>query len=73
MRGRGPCALGEAPGLDYQHWLVACGGSRGRDEFAGVRDRLDVEQNGSRRRLAAEVVEHVAEVDIGGIAERHEV
>jgi hypothetical protein len=66
-------AVAGAPGLDHDHRLVARGGARGRHELARRLDRFDVEQDGARARIAGQVVEQVAEVDVGVLAQRHHV
>ena len=47
--------------------------ARGRHELAGVRDRLDVQQDRRRAGIGAETVEQIAEVDVDRVAERDEV
>ena len=73
VRGGGLLAGDRAPGLDHDHRFVARRGARGRHEFARLLDALDVEQDGAGRRVAAQEVEHVAEVDIGAFTERDKV
>ena len=64
---------GCAAGLDQQHRLVARRGARGGHELARRLHRFDVHQDGACVRVAAEVVEHVAEVDVAAVAERDEM
>ena len=73
VRGRGGLALRRAAGLDDEHRLVARRRARGRHELARLLDRLDVEQDRARARVARQPVEHVAEIDVGMLAERDEV
>ena len=60
-------------GLDHDHRLVARCGPRRRHELARRLDRFGVQQDGARARLAAQLVEQVAEVDVGAVAQRDEV
>lgn len=59
--------------LDGQHRLVAGGGPRGRHELAAIRHRLQVQQDGVRARVAGQVVDHIAGIYIGAVAERDEM
>ena len=70
--GRPPVRLGPTR-LDHQHGLVPRRPPRRRHELAGLVDRLQVEQDRCRRRIAAQVVEHVARVDVGTVSERDEM
>ncbi len=73
MRGRRARTRFVAAGLDDDDGLVARRRPRGRHELARRVDRFDVEQDRARVRVAAEVVEQVAEVHVGRVAERDEV
>jgi hypothetical protein len=73
VRGRGLLPLRRAPGLDHQHRLVARAGAGCRHELARRLDRFDVQQHGAGACVAGQPVEHVAEVDVGALAQRHEV
>ncbi len=59
--------------LDDDHWLGARSATRSRHELRSVRYRLHIEQDRPAFWIAGEVVEHVAEVDIGHVAKRHDV
>ncbi len=61
------------PRLHHDHRLVARRGPGGRHELARRLHRLHVEQDGAGARVAREVVEHVAEVDVGAAPERDHV
>src|SRR3546814_12430706 len=73
MRCGGAGALLHAATADGHDWLVAGGRARGREKLPRVPDRLDVQQNRSRARVRAEIVDEVAEIDIGGIPDRDKV
>ncbi len=64
---------GTAPGFQHQRRFAARRGARGRHELARIAQVLDVEQDRAGGAIAGEVVEHVAEVDVGRIAERDEM
>ena len=59
--------------LQHQHRLAARGGARRRHEFAPVRDPLGIKQDRAGVRVGGEIVEHVAEIDIGHVAERDDM
>ena len=64
MGGHGPGALAESTGLN-DHDRLGPGEVSGRaHELAGVRDPFDVHQNASGVRVAPEVIDEVAEVDL---------
>jgi len=69
VRGRGAGGLARTPGFHGDHRLVARRGSRRRHELAGAGDGLDVQQDRARARVAPEVIEQIAEVDIRGVTE----
>ncbi len=73
VRARRRLAGARAAGLDQDHRLVARRRACGRHELARRADRLDVHQDRTRARIGGEVVEQVAEVDVGALAERGEV
>ena len=73
VRGRRLQALAGAARLHHDHRFVARSGACRRHELAWRFDRLDVKQDGARVRVARQVVEQVAEVDVGVFAERHHV
>ena len=73
VRGGGLQAVAGAAGLDDDHRLVARRRARRRHELARRLDRFDVEQDRAGVRVAGEVVEQVAEVDVGALAERDHV
>ena len=70
VRGGGLLPVQRAPGLDDDDRLVACRGARCRHELARRLNAFDVEQDGLGAGVAAEVVEQVAEIDIGMLAQR---
>src|SRR3546814_9576731 len=55
--------------LDDDDRLAAGGNARRRHELAGVGDRFRVEQDGAGVGVHRQVVEQVAEIDIGLVAE----
>ena len=59
--------------LDDDDRLGSRGASRGRHELRRVGDRLHVQQDGAALRVAGQVVEQIAEIDVGHIAERDDV
>ena len=69
----GALALLRPPGLHHDHRFVARRSACRRHELARRLDRFDVQQDGAGLRVARQVVEQVAEVDIGVLAQRHEV
>ena len=71
--GGRPRALLVAPGLEDDHRLEAGRRSRRRHELAGVGHRLDVQEDGRGRGVQGQVVEQVAEVDVGHVADRDQV
>ena len=73
MRSGGSCAIRRTARFDHDNRLVASRRARRRHEFAGMLDRFDIHQDRLRCRIRGEIVEHVAEVDIGRVAERHEM
>ena len=73
VRGGGLLALLAAASLDHDHRLVARRRACGRHELARLVHRFDVQQDGARVGVVGQVVEHVAEVDVGMLAQRHEV
>ena len=73
VRVRGLRAFRHPARLDHDDRLGARRDARRRQELARIRDRLDVEQDGPHLRLQRQVVEHVAEIDIRHVAERHHV
>jgi len=60
-----------AAGLDHHHGLHAGRGAGCRHELAGVADGFDVEQNGACALVEGEVVEAIAKIHVGLVAERH--
>ena len=62
-----------APGAQHQHRLAARRRARGRHELARIAQVLQVEQDGAGGAVAGEVIEHVAEVDVGRVAQRDKV
>ena len=64
--------LGSAAGFDRDDDFCACRGTCSRHEFAGGLDRLHVKQNRVRARVASQIVQQVAEIDIGAFAQRNE-
>ena len=73
VRSRGARALGMPTCLDHDHRLhTRCGPAR-RHELARAGNHLDVQQDRPGLGIAGEVVQHVAEVDIGHVAKRDQV
>ena len=68
MRGCGLLALREAADLDHQHRLAPRRRARRRHEFSRGGDAFDVEQDCAGTGIVAEIIEHVAEIDVGHIA-----
>ena len=60
-------------GLYRDHRFQPRRRARGRHEFSRVGYGLDVEQDGLRCRIVGEIVQHVAEIDVGHVAERHKM
>jgi hypothetical protein len=73
VRGRRRLPLGRTPGLHQDDRLVARRRARGRHELARRGDRFHVEQDGARLGVVGQPVEHVAEIDVGALAQRDEV
>ena len=73
MRSRRPRAFGKATGLDGDDRLGTCRDARRRHEFAGMRNRLDIEQDRARSGVGRQVIQHVAEIDIGHVAHRDDM
>ena len=73
MRGRRARTRLRAPGLQHQHRLQPRRRARRRHEFAAMRDALGIKQDRAGARLGREIVEHVAEIDIGHVAERDDM
>jgi hypothetical protein len=57
--------------LDHEDRLAARRGAQGAHEAARLADALDIDQDALRLRIGGEVVENLAEVDIGRRAHRH--
>ena len=72
MRPGGALALGGSAGLDHQHRLVARRRAGRRHEVPPVANGLDVQKNGAGMRIAAEIIEDVAEAQVDRVAERDE-
>ncbi len=73
VRQRGLRAGGAAAGLDDDHRLGARGDAGGAHELARLGDRFDIQQDRARRGIQRQPVQHVAEVDIGHVAQRGDV
>ena len=72
-RGEGGGAAWDPPSLDGEDRLVSRGAARRRHEAAPLPQALEVEQDGPGVGIAAQVVEDLAEPDVGRIPERDEV
>ena len=72
VRGRRLGAFAVTAGLDDDDGFGACGDAGRRHELARVRDRLDVKQDCMGLTVRRQVVEHVAEVHVGHVAERNQ-
>ncbi len=59
--------------LQHENRLAARGGARRRHEFAAVGDALDIEQDRACAGVGGEIVEHVAKIDVGHVAERNDM
>ncbi len=57
-------------GLEHQHRLDPRRGARGRHEPPGVGDALEMDQDGTGGEIERQIVENVAELDLGELAER---
>ena len=55
--------------LDDDDRLGACRAAGGRQEFRRLGYGLHVEQDGAAARVAGEIVEQIAEIDVGHVAE----
>ena len=73
MQRGGSGAFRRTARLDHDDRLVARGRARRRHEFAGMLDGFDIHQDRRRLRIRGEIIEHIAEVDVGGFAERDEM
>ena len=73
VRGRRQLPLRRAPGFDDDHRLVARRRPRGRHELAWRLDRLRIQQNRPRVRIAGQVVEHVAKINVGMFTHGHKM
>ena len=73
MRGGRALTLLRTTSFNHDHRLVARRSARRRHELARRFDRLDVQQDGARSWVAGQVVQHVAEVHVGVLAQRDEV
>ena len=73
MGGGGLLALTGTTGLDHDDRLVARGSTCRGHEFARCLNRLDVQQDGARAAVAGQIVQHVAEIDIGMFAQGHKM
>ena len=73
VRGRRPGTVGRTAGLDNNHRLVARSSARRRHELARGLDRLHVHQDGLGAGIAGQVVDDVAEVHVGAVAQRDEM
>ena len=62
-----------APGFDDDDRLQAGGRARGRHEFARAGDRLDVKQDRARAAVERQPIQHVAEIDVRHVAQRHQM
>ncbi len=70
---RGACPGGEPSSLHHDHRFHARCGACGGHELARTGHGLHVEQDRAGTGVVGEVVEHVAEIDIAHVAERHDV
>ena len=73
VRGGRPLALRRSTALDDDDRLVPRRSPGGRHELAWRLDRFDVEQDRARRGVGGQVIEHVAEVHVGMLAQRDEM
>ena len=70
MRGRGLRPFRVPAGLDRDHGLRARAPPRRGHELGRVLDGLEIKEHGPVCDIACEIVEHVAQVDVGGISDR---
>ena len=68
MRGGGARAFLGAAAFDHDHRLDPRGPPRRRHELARMRDGLGVDQDRLRRLVEREVIEQIAEIDVGHVA-----
>jgi hypothetical protein len=73
MRQRRLGAGGTAPRLDDDDRLRPRRDAPRRHELPCIADALDIEEDRPRRRIEGEVVEEVAEIDVGHVAEGEDV
>ena len=67
--GRGGLrALRHAAGFDHDDRLDPGGGARRGHEFAGVLDRLDVQQDRTRLAVQREVIKQIGDIDVELVA-----
>ena len=70
VRKGGLRALGMAAGLDRDHRLRAGAAPCRGHEFRRVRDPFNIKEDRAAHDLARQIVQHVAEIHVGGIADR---
>jgi len=63
----------KAAGLHDDHRLAAGGDSRRRHEFSRRGDRFDIKQDRAGILVGRQEIEHVADIDVRHLAERHEI
>ena len=64
---------GWRPGLDRDHRLRAGAAPCGGHEFRRLRDPFYIKENRAAHDLARQVIQHVAEIHVGGIADRDDM
>jgi hypothetical protein len=69
---RGLARSGVAAGFQHDHGLQPRGIAQGRDEAGRLAHPFDVEQDRVGMGIGGEILEHLAEVDVDGIAQRDE-
>ena len=71
--GDGPCAFRVAASLENDDRLVPAGGPRGGHELPRMGERFHVEEDGSGPGILRQIVEQIAEIDIGHGADRNQM
>ena len=66
-------SLGMAAGLDRDHRLRARAAARRRHELRRLRNSFDIKENRPAHDLARQIVQHVAKIHVGGIADRDDM
>ena len=72
VRGGGAAGFGAPARLEHDHGFHARRGAQAAHEPPRVIDALDVQQDGIGFRVEGQIIEHLAEADVGGGTERQQ-